>query len=395
VSADVLMQPLGFDRREKRARRPLPIARVLGTLVGASAAALCVYVAVVDDPLGGEPYGRAEVERRAAAPVEAGPAASTRVVDMPGRDPVRSTALELENAAGVTVLRPDGSAAPGSVVVRVPTAAGPVRLAPAPDRRLVERGRHGTLPKAGEGVRPLDVYARPAEALPGGVAPSGRIAILVGGLGISQTATGEAVAKLPPAMTLAFAPYGTDLERHVARARENGHEVMLQVPMEPFDYPDNDPGPHTLTAKGKAAENLDRLHWIMARFSGYVGIVNFMGARITADEAAMTPILRDIGARGLGFVDDGSSSRSLATTAAQKTGTPATKADRVIDGVARADEIDRELARLEEIARQRGVAVGSASALPLTIERLARWSKGLEAKGILLVPVSSVLRGDR
>jgi polysaccharide deacetylase 2 family uncharacterized protein YibQ len=393
VSADVLMQPLGVDRREKRKSRPLPIARVLGGLAGASAAALCAYVALMDDPLGGEPHARASVERRAAAPVEAGSAASTRVVDMP-RDPVRSTAVDLENAAGVTVLRPDGSA-PGSVVVRVPTPPGPVRLAAAPDRRLVERGRHGVLPKTGEGVRPLDVYARPVEALPGGVTPSGRIAILVGGLGISPTATGEAVAKLPPAMTLAFAPYGTDLERHVARARDNGHEVMLQVPMEPFDYPDNDPGPHTLTAKAKAAENLDRLHWTMARFSGYVGVVNFMGARITADEAAMGPILREIGARGLGFVDDGSSSRSLAAAVAQRAGTPAAKADRVVDGVARADEIDRELARLEELARERGVAVGSASALPLTIERLARWSKGLEARGILLVPVSSVLRGDR
>jgi hypothetical protein len=393
VSADVLMQPLGVDRREKRKSRPLPIACVLGGLAGASAAALCAYVALMDDPLGGEPHARASVERRAAAPVEAGSAASTRVVDMP-RDPVRSTAVDLENAAGVTVLRPDGSA-PGSVVVRVPTPPGPVRLAAAPDRRLVERGRHGVLPKTGEGVRPLDVYARPVEALPGGVTPSGRIAILVGGLGISPTATGEAVAKLPPAMTLAFAPYGTDLERHVARARDNGHEVMLQVPMEPFDYPDNDPGPHTLTAKAKAAENLDRLHWTMARFSGYVGVVNFMGARITADEAAMGPILREIGARGLGFVDDGSSSRSLAAAVAQRAGTPAAKADRVVDGVARADEIDRELARLEELARERGVAVGSASALPLTIERLARWSKSLEAKGILLVPVSSVLRGDR
>ena len=32
----------------------------------------------------------------------------------------------------------------------------------------------------------------------------------------------------------------------VARAREAGHEVLLEVPMEPFDYPDNDPGPQTL-----------------------------------------------------------------------------------------------------------------------------------------------------
>jgi hypothetical protein len=281
------------------------------------------------------------------------------------------------------------------VIVRVPTPPAPVRLAPAPDRRLVERGRHGTLPKVGpDGARALDVYARPVEPLPGGARPAGRVALVIGGLGISQSATAEAIAKLPPAVSLAYAPYGTDLERSVARAREDGHEVLLQVPMEPFDYPDNDPGPHTLTVKGRA-ENLDRLHWTMGRFAGFVGVMNFMGARITADEAALTPILREIGARGLGFVDDGSSSRSQATAAAARAGVPAARAERVLDAVPKAEDIDRELARLEEAARRGGVVVASASALPLTIDRVARWAQGLEAKGILLVPVSAAMRGER
>ncbi|HYF55449.1 MAG TPA: divergent polysaccharide deacetylase family protein, partial [Salinarimonas sp.] len=180
----------------------------------------------------------------------------------------------------------------------------------------------------------------------------------------------------------------------VARARDDGHEVFLQVPMEPFDYPDNDPGPHTLTVKARAAENLDRLHWTMGRFAGYVGVVNFMGARLTADEASLAPILREIGARGLGFLDDGSSSRSQSLTAAGRTGVPAARAERVLDAVPRAEEIDRELARLEEAARRGGVAIATASALPLTVERIARWAKGLEAKGILLVPASAAMRGD-
>ena len=57
----------------------------------------------------------------------------------------------------------------------------------------------------------------------------------------------------------------------VARARGEGHEVLLQVPMEPFDYPDNDPGPQTLLTSLDAGQNIDRLHWLMSRFQGYVG----------------------------------------------------------------------------------------------------------------------------
>ncbi|HVL73594.1 MAG TPA: divergent polysaccharide deacetylase family protein [Beijerinckiaceae bacterium] len=380
ATADDLTRPLGLDRKE-RPRRRLPLARLgLGAL-GAAVAALAVFVALVDDPLGGEPHVVVPIEIRAAAPPA--PAAVAPA------EPASRTASEVESASGVAVVRPGGSAAPAAIVIRAPEPEV-IRLAPAPDPRLSERARHGALPKLGpDGARPLDVYARRATGLPGGAAPAGRVAILVTGLGIGQSATANAIDKLPPPVTLAFAPYGGDLERQVARAREAGHEVMLQVPMEPFDYPDNDPGPHTLMAQGKPAENLDRLHWAMTRFPGYVGLVNFMGGRLTADEAALAPILREVGARGLGFLDDGSSARSQVAAVAARLRVPGLRADLVLDGVPRSDQIDRELARLEEIATKRGLAVATASALPLTVERIARWSRELESRNILLVPVST------
>jgi len=190
-------------------------------------------------------------------------------------------------------------------------------------------------------------------------------------------------------VTLAFAPYGADLDKTVAAARSEGHEVMLQVPMEPFDYPDSDPGPHTLTTRAKPQENLDKLHWALGRFTGYTGVVNFMGAKLTSDEAALAPILREIGGRGLVFLDDGSSSRSLVGAVAPSARVPAARVDLVLDGTTQAEAVDRELGRLEEMAKKRGFAIGTASALPATVERILRWSRSLEAKGIQLVPVSS------
>jgi polysaccharide deacetylase 2 family uncharacterized protein YibQ len=220
--------------------------------------------------------------------------------------------------------------------------------------------------------------------------PGPKIALVLGGLGIGQSATAEAIAKLPPAVTLAFAPYGSDLDQTVARARDDGHEVMLQMPMEPFDYPDNDPGPHTLTVRAKPQENIERLHWIMGRFTGYTGLLTFMGAKLTADETALAPILKEIAGRGLLVVDDGASVRSTIRPG------PATfRAQMILDANPRADAIDRELQRLEDIARERGVAIGTGSALPLTIDRIARWSKALEERGIQLVPVSALMEARR
>ena len=112
--------------------------------------------------------------------------------------------------------------------------------------------------------------------------------------------------KLPPAVTLAFTPYGADPGKLVERARSLGHEILLQVPLEPFDYPDNDPGPQTLLTTLSAEQNQDRLLWLLSRFQGYVGLSNFMGARFLPNEASMQPLMREAAKRGLAYFDDGS-----------------------------------------------------------------------------------------
>jgi polysaccharide deacetylase 2 family uncharacterized protein YibQ len=387
ASHDVLSRPLGLrdEAPGRPARWRAALRRVTILAATTAAAGLALFVALTDDPLGGEPFAVATIERRAPEP-----AAPPATAGSPDR-----SAGEVEQVSGVAVTRPDGTGAPDARVIRVPDPE-PVRLAPAPDPRVSERGRYGTLPRIGpDGSRALDVYARPeTPALPGGAAPAGRIALLVTGLGIGQAATRDALA-LPPAVTLAFAPYGTEIARLAARAREAGHEVMVQAPMEPFDYPDNDPGPQTLLAGAKPADNVDRLGFVLGRVPGAVGVVNFMGARFTGEAAALEPVLREIGGRGLGFLDDGSSPRSLALDVARKARVPAAAAEIVVDAVPRPDAIDRELARLEEIARRKGIVVATATALPLTLDRVARWARGLESRGLLLVPVSRALRNGR
>lgn len=395
AASDDLIKPLGVESRPAGAGLAsavrIPVARVFGAGFAIFAGSLGAYLLVASDPMGGEPYALVPVEVRVAPdPLPDRPDAGASAQDGPKTS---QSAAEVEMQSGVSVVRGDGTAAPGAIVIRVPDEPAAIKLNPAPDPRLVERTRFGILPRIGpDGARAAQVYARPASptgAAPSGAKPLPRIALVVGGLGIGEAVTADAVAKLPAPVTLAFAPYGGDLERHVTRARDNGHEVMLQAPMEPFDYPDNDPGPHTLTARAPTQDNLDKLRWVMGRFTGYVGLVNFMGAKLTCDEAALAPVLREVSGRGLVFLDDGSSSRSVVTSVGASLKLATARADAVIDGVPRPEAVDRELGRLEDLARERGLAVGSASALPLTVERIARWAKGLEARGIRLVPVSS------
>jgi uncharacterized protein len=389
AAIDELTAPLG---QNKSPRRPLALGRfVPWAIAGVLGLWLLVFVswaALVHDPLGGEPMTVVAIDARPASSAKQ-TASAREAVAQSEIQPATPAPQTLPAApAGQTITIIDGSSGKRQEVqVAASTAAA---RPPVIDPHLLEASRHGQIPRIGaDGARPSDVYAQPVR---GGVKPdSPRVALIVGGLGIGTGATAEALAKLPGPVTFAFAPYGNDLDRLTSRARGEGHEVLLQVPMEPFDYPDNDPGPQTLLTSLSAEQNIDRLQWLMSRFQGYVGIANYMGARFTASDPALAPILRETAKRGLIYVDDGSAPRSLATQIAGANSMPFAKADVVLDAVPTPAEVDRALARLEGIARERGNAVGVAMALPVSIERIAAWAKAAADRGLVLVPVTAVI----
>jgi hypothetical protein len=257
------------------------------------------------------------------------------------------------------------------------------------DERLLEKSRYGMIPVVSDGLKPFTLYAAEADRVRAATMPV--VSIVVAGLGVGAAKTTEAIMKLPPAVTLAFTPYGSDPSKLAERARAQRHEILLQIPMEPFDYPDNDPGPQTLLTTLAPEANLDRMYWHLSRFQGYAGIANFMGGRFIVSDAVMQPIIREAAKRGLGYLDDGSAPRSAAPALAAAQAMPFAKADFAIDAVPTAAEIDRALARLENLAKERGIAVGIASALPISIERIGVWIKTLESRGIMLVPLTTAM----
>jgi hypothetical protein len=184
---------------------------------------------------------------------------------------------------------------------------------------------------------------------------------------------------LPSAVTLGFAPVGAAIEERAAEAREAGHETVLQVPMEDFSKSASD------------VENRDSLRWLMGRFTGYVAVVNSLGGKFNADRQGISPILREIATRGLGYLDNGDSPRSVAQDVATTLAMPSARADLVIDANTAPEAIDAALTQLLDLARQRGSAIGFASASPVSVERLARWTNALESRGVALVPLSALM----
>jgi uncharacterized protein len=102
-------------------------------------------------------------------------------------------------------------------------------------------------------------------------------------------------------------------------------------------------------------------------------------------------VVREAAKRGLGYFDDGTVPRSVAPSLAIAQTVPFAKADVSVDAVPTAAEIDRALAKLEGIAKERGVAIGVASALPISIERISAWTRSLENRGVMLVPLTTAM----
>ena len=203
--------------------------------------------------------------------------------------------------------------------------------------------------------------------------------------------TEAAIKQLPPGITLSFTPYSRKLNQWIALARVNGHEVMLDLPMEPTSYPDDDPGPQALLTALSARQNLDRLRWTLDRATGYVGVATTMGSRFTASEPHMSPILEELKARGLLFLDNRASEDSVADRLAAEIGVPRTVNDRSLDRVqASRIAIDARLLQLENVARAQGFAVAMGRPYPVTIERLREWARGLQARGLALAPISAL-----
>ncbi|KAA5803815.1 divergent polysaccharide deacetylase family protein [Alkalicaulis satelles] len=281
---------------------------------------------------------------------------------------------------------------PGVADTEAALTAPPAPERPAAPRAplpgLYEDGPGGPLPVIGaDGQRPDAAYARAHSQRTGPV-----VALIVGGLGMSERLTLEAIETLPPEVTLSFAPYARDLQGWIDRARAAGHEVLIELPMEPFDYPNNDPGPHTLLAEAGAAENERRLTWLLSRAAGYTGVINYQGARLGASQAPLARVLARLEARGLTVFHDGAGRRPVIEAAGREAGARLVLADRVIDSDPGRDAVEQRLLELEALALQNGAALGSGFAYPVTVEAARAWAEGLSRRGYVLAPASHVAK---
>ena len=261
-------------------------------------------------------------------------------------------------------------------------------LAPAPLPGLYESGAEGRLPIARleDGVTPFEAYKRPFER----VMERPLIAVAFADAGLSKDLTGKISTHFPPEVTLILNPYAKGLNAWGDKARLDGHEIWLSLPMENETYPNPDPGPRTLLINASLPQNQERLFETLSSVVGYAGIVTQKDHRFTAESAGTPSLLEQIFGRGLGFANANTHLPFFGAKTAKENGSPFVQTDLWIERGFRPQEIEAALAQTERMALQNGSAALFIEPSPLTLDMAKDWLEALEEKSLQLAPLSAL-----
>ncbi len=315
----------------------------------------------------------AEAAKPAEAPAAEKPAEPQQAVAAPAPPPPPMNEPQAPPAG-------EPLAPPSFAQLPARTDLKPLSAAPAAD--LLKDSPDGPLPIADGTKEARTVYARPF------VEPKEKavkVAVVVVGLGVSREAAEAAIAKLPPDVGLSFSPYAGNLDTWVKKARAAGHEVLLDLPLEPPNFPLHDAGPMAIMAKDSPNTANDRLRAILGKTTSYVGVSAALHSPVTSAED-WVGILRDIKARGLLFLGDGLAGMKTSDVPASAT------IALVPDETPFRAAIDAGFARVLATAQRDGSAIAYVSPRPVTFERLLAWAATLPQKGAVLAPASALVK---
>ena len=248
--------------------------------------------------------------------------------------------------------------------------------------------------KAPEKAKPLEkVVVKQKEVVkpkePVADIPTGpRVAIVIAGMGLSHSST-EQIFKLPPQISMSFSPYASDITQWLIKAGKDKHEVYLDLPMEPKDYPQSDPGPYALLINLDDDKNLERLNQVLKSGVGYHGLVSGPEEHFTEDDRANDWLLKTLKVKNLPFFFVARAGNKQLTQGGIEKSDPTVQGiDFVLDDKLTNEAIDAKLAEAEALAQKSGFATVLARPYPISAQRIEEWIKTLGPKGIQLVSLS-------
>ena len=242
-------------------------------------------------------------------------------------------------------------------------------------------------------IRPTEPTAPPTPTPKPQPAPDarGRLAILLDDGGQKLDLVPKAAA-LPAEVGFAILPFLPKSAETATALHQAGHEIWLHLPMEPENYPKNDPGPRVVLVAMNSDELRTAVHSAINNIPHVVGVNNHMGSQATADLKMMTWIMQELKTRGLSFIDSRTTVNTVAEEAARAQGVPTNRRHVFLDNVRSAAAIRKQLDEAVYRCRMEGEIIAIGHLDKVTLQVLFEDLPGISARGADLVKPTDLVR---
>jgi polysaccharide deacetylase 2 family uncharacterized protein YibQ len=195
----------------------------------------------------------------------------------------------------------------------------------------------------------------------------------------------------PVPLTLAVLQKLPHSKEIAKRAGLAGKEILLQLPMEPKNYPEENPGPQAIYVDLKEGEIRNRVREALKAVPGAKGVDNHMGSRVTEDPVVMGILLDELKKQGLFFVDAQTTPNSVAYQTANRLGAQCLRSAGFFDDKQDPAATQKTLLALARTAQAKHRVLALGHCRKTTLEALEAVLPKIREMGVDFVPASEVL----
>ena len=218
-----------------------------------------------------------------------------------------------------------------------------------------------------------------------------RIGLLITGI-VNNSDILQKIESLPGEVSLGYSPYCMDITEHLTKIVAKGHDIYVQTPFEPENYPIDDPGYLGILRAQHNKGNMNRLNTILTKFDMIKGVYSEPSEKFTSYAEELKPILDEIKKNNLLFLYGNGVGNKIFDDLTTEKSIQVLYKNILVDQEVNDIAIKARLSELEKIATEKGFVIAYARPYPLTLSIILDWINSLDKKGISIAPISQIAK---
>lgn len=199
----------------------------------------------------------------------------------------------------------------------------------------------------------------------------------------------EKAMTLPKEVTFAFSPYTDDLQKKIDATVKTGHMVLLNLMMQPTNFPMRDSGPLSIQVNYDENQNIGRFDKTTKLATRYSGLLSSTDEMVTSKIDKFSPLLKKVSERGMFIGYYKGTNNMNVENDAKPLAADIFGVDYLVDADPSRDEMENVLNQVKEdlVVKKKRVVI-AIRAYPNSIDVMNEWLKKNVGASIQIAPIS-------